>query len=106
MVTKSVCGDPNDFFSAGDSAISDMFGLGLPRGSLLGNQSTIGSSSYRNYQYSNYDQTQGSLQHEVNYTRGFMRFLFQCKNFGFLMKSLKITKNLFLLRHVRQRTFE
>ncbi|XP_018358755.1 PREDICTED: cytoplasmic polyadenylation element-binding protein 1 isoform X2 [Trachymyrmex cornetzi] len=54
----------------GDSAISDMFGLGLPRGSLMGNQSTIGSSSYRNYQYSSYDQTQGSLQHE-------------CRNHGF-----------------------
>jgi len=51
----------------GDSAISDMFGLGLPRGSLMGNQSTIGSSSYHNYQYSSYDQTQGSSsqQHEV-----------------------------------------
>lgn len=45
-----------------------MFGLGLPRGSLVGNQLTIGSSNYRNYQFGNYDQTQGSSsqqQHEV-----------------------------------------
>lgn len=45
-----------------------MFGLGLPRGSLMGNQLTVGSPSYRNYQFGNYDQTQGSSsqqQHEV-----------------------------------------
>ncbi|XP_012220421.1 cytoplasmic polyadenylation element-binding protein 1 isoform X3 [Linepithema humile] len=57
----------------GDSAISDMFGLGLPRGSLMGNQSTIGSSNYRNYQYGNY-QTQGSSsqqQHECHRNHGF-----------------------------------
>lgn len=58
----------------GDSAISDMFGLGLPRGSLVGNQLTVGSSSYRNYQFGNYDQTQGSSsqqQHECHRNHGF-----------------------------------
>ncbi|XP_070514506.1 cytoplasmic polyadenylation element-binding protein 1 isoform X5 [Cardiocondyla obscurior] len=54
-----------------DSAISDMFGLGLPRGSLVGTQSAIGSSSYRNYQYGSYDQTQGSSQHECHLNHGF-----------------------------------
>lgn len=51
---------------SGDSAISDMFGLGLPRGSLMGSQSSaVGSPSYRNYQY--YGQAQGSStqQYEV-----------------------------------------
>jgi len=53
---------------SGESAISDMFGLGLPRGSLMGNQSTVGSSNYRNYQYGSFSQAQGSSsqqQHEV-----------------------------------------
>ncbi|XP_014488981.1 PREDICTED: cytoplasmic polyadenylation element-binding protein 1 isoform X1 [Dinoponera quadriceps] len=58
----------------GDSAISDMFGLGLPRGSLMGSQSAaVGSPSYRNYQY--YGQAQGSSasqqQHECHRNHGF-----------------------------------
>ncbi|KZC08989.1 Cytoplasmic polyadenylation element-binding protein 1-B [Dufourea novaeangliae] len=45
----------------GDMSISDLFGLGLPRGSLMGSQSTAGSPGYRNYQYQN--RNQGSSQH-------------------------------------------
>jgi len=83
----------------GDSAISDMFGLGLPRGSLMGNQSTIGSSSYHNYQYSSYDQMQGSSsqQREVMLCTGIYAWaynLFQYENLEFLMKSLKIMRSL------------
>ena len=44
----------------GDMSISDLFGLGLPRGSLMGSQSTAGSPGYRNYQYQN--RNQGSSQ--------------------------------------------
>ncbi|XP_020281633.1 cytoplasmic polyadenylation element-binding protein 1 isoform X2 [Pseudomyrmex gracilis] len=56
----------------GDSSISDMFGLGLPRGSLMGNQSAaVGSPSYRNY--GSYGQSQGSSQpsHECLRNHGF-----------------------------------
>ncbi|XP_043259532.1 cytoplasmic polyadenylation element-binding protein 1-B [Colletes gigas] len=45
----------------GDMSISDLFGLGLPRGSLMGSQLTSGSPAYRNYQYQN--RNQGSAQH-------------------------------------------
>nr|XP_031845090.1 cytoplasmic polyadenylation element-binding protein 1 isoform X2 [Nomia melanderi] len=44
-----------------DMSISDLFGLGLPRGSLMGNQSTAGSPGYRNHQYQN--RSPGSSQH-------------------------------------------
>ncbi|XP_050574079.1 cytoplasmic polyadenylation element-binding protein 1 isoform X1 [Bombus affinis] len=44
----------------GDMSISDLFGLGLPRGSLLGSQSTA-ASGCRNYQYQG--RNQGSSQH-------------------------------------------
>lgn len=33
-----------------DMNISDLFGLSLPRGSLMGNQTAVDSSNYRNYQ--------------------------------------------------------
>lgn len=45
----------------GDMSISDLFGLGLPRGSLLGSQSTTASPGCRNYQYQG--RNQGSSQH-------------------------------------------
>lgn len=42
-------------------SISDLFGLGLPRGSLIGSQSTAASPGCRNYQYQG--RNQGSSQH-------------------------------------------
>ncbi|XP_076238946.1 polyadenylation element binding protein orb [Calliopsis andreniformis] len=44
----------------GDMSISDLFGLGLPRGSLMNNQLPVGSPSYRNYQHQY--RSQGSSQ--------------------------------------------
>ncbi|KOX67610.1 Cytoplasmic polyadenylation element-binding protein 1-B, partial [Melipona quadrifasciata] len=45
----------------GDMSISDLFGLGLPRGSLIGSQSTAASPGCRNYQYQG--RNQASSQH-------------------------------------------
>lgn len=83
MITLSrfclLCDINSSCFSVpGDSSISDMFGLGLPRGSLMGNQSAaVGSPSYRNY--GSYGQSQGSSQpsHEVK------RFTYTCRSIFF-----------------------
>ncbi|CAD1480751.1 unnamed protein product, partial [Heterotrigona itama] len=48
----------------GDMSISDLFGLGLPRGSLIGSQSTAASPGCRNYQYQG--RNQASSQHYQN----------------------------------------
>nr|XP_012142086.1 PREDICTED: cytoplasmic polyadenylation element-binding protein 1 isoform X3 [Megachile rotundata] len=45
----------------GDMSISDLFGLGLPRGSLMNSQSTATSPGCYNYQYQ--ARNQGSSQH-------------------------------------------
>ncbi|KAG7213441.1 hypothetical protein KM043_002719 [Ampulex compressa] len=44
----------------GDMSISDLFGLGMPRGSLMSNQSVDGSPGYWNYQYHGQNCSQGS----------------------------------------------
>lgn len=45
----------------GDMSISDLFGLGLPRGSLMNSQSSAASPGCHNYQYQT--RNQGSSQH-------------------------------------------
>ncbi|XP_053978983.1 cytoplasmic polyadenylation element-binding protein 1 isoform X1 [Hylaeus volcanicus] len=66
------CTQPNKRNNSdGDMSISDLFGLGLPRGSLMASQSTAGSTGYRNYQYQK--SNQGSSQHYQYDDRNGMR---------------------------------
>ncbi|XP_076765823.1 polyadenylation element binding protein orb isoform X1 [Xylocopa sonorina] len=61
---EASCTQPNKSNSIdgkGDMSISDLFGLGLPRGSLIGSQSTATSPGCRNYEYQG--RNQGSSQH-------------------------------------------
>ncbi|XP_017893651.1 cytoplasmic polyadenylation element-binding protein 1 isoform X1 [Ceratina calcarata] len=51
----------NDVDAKGDMSISDLFGLGLPRGSLINNQSTPTTPGCRNHQYQG--RNQGASQH-------------------------------------------
>nr|XP_050844646.1 cytoplasmic polyadenylation element-binding protein 1 isoform X1 [Vespula vulgaris] len=64
----------------GDMSISDLFGLSLPRGSLMGNQSVVDSPNYRNYQHHG--------QHR-NQTSSHQRY--QCDdNYGFYPNSTTV----------------
>lgn len=59
-------------------SISDLFGLSLPRGSLMGNQSVVDSPNYRNYQHhgQHRNQTSSHQRYQVN-----QYWIYICKDF-------------------------
>lgn len=59
--------------SADDTSISDLFGLGLPRGSLMSGQSTCNSPGYRHHQYygQNYSQSSSGAGYQLDENRGY-----------------------------------
>lgn len=62
------CSQPNKNANIdGDMSISDLFGLDLPRGSLMDSQSVTGSPGYRNYQYHGQNRSQGSSHQYYQY---------------------------------------